>query len=133
MQSKKTDRGPSQRQLRAGEVIRKALAEVFLTLDIQDPELAGVILTVTEVSVSPDLRSAKAYIMPLNIDDGAGTVDVLRRHRKFLRGEVARRVRLKYMPQIDFSLDLSYEHSSRIDELLRSPGVARDLRGSNGS
>lgn len=127
MQSGKKSHGPSQRQLKAGEVIRKALAEVFLTSDIQDPELSGVTLIVTEVNVSPDLRNAKAYISPLNMDDGAGAVEALRRHRKFLRGEVTRRVRMKYMPDIDFALDLAFEHYSRIDELLRSSKVAQDL------
>jgi ribosome-binding factor A len=120
---------PSQRQLKAGEMLRKALAEVFLTSDIRDPDLAGVIFTVTEVAMSPDLRSAKAYISPLDKDDRSGAVEALRRHRKFVRGELARRVRMKYMPEIDFALDLAYEKASHIDQLLRSPKVARDLVG----
>ncbi|MGI9386118.1 MAG: 30S ribosome-binding factor RbfA [Methyloligellaceae bacterium] len=127
VQSGKKNQGPSQRQLKAGEMVRKALANIFLTADLRDPDLAGVTLTVTEVSMSPDLKNAKAYVSPLNMDDGEDVVEGLRRHRKFLRGELARRVQMKYTPDIEFALDLSYRHSSRIDEILRSPKVAQDL------
>ena len=120
-------RGPSQRQLRIGEVLRHALADIFLREDINDPELAGVALTVTEVSVSPDAKNATAYVLPLGGMDQDAVVAALDRHRKFVRGQTARRVSLKYMPELTFELDRSFDQSARIDAVLRSEEVARDL------
>ncbi len=120
-------KGPGQRQLRVSELLRKALADVFLRSGVEDPALSGVVLTVTEVTVSPDLRQATAFVMPLGGQSQSDVVDALGRHRKFVRGEVARRVSLKFMPEISFKLDDSFDESERIDSLLRSPKVARDV------
>jgi ribosome-binding factor A len=121
-------RGPSQRQLRAGELVRHALAEVFIREDFDDPDLKGAHVTISEVKMSPDLRHATAFVAPPpQGKDGALLVKALNRHQKFVRGELAGRVELKFSPEIVFRLDESYEQSRRIDELLRSPGVARDL------
>ncbi|MEC9367656.1 MAG: 30S ribosome-binding factor RbfA [Pseudomonadota bacterium] len=120
--------GPSQRQLRVGEMLRKALSEVFIRVEIADPELAGAVITVTEVRATPDLRQATAFVMPLG--GGAGqqqVVDALDRHRRFIRGEVARRVELKYIPDIRFRLDGSFDEADHVDAVLRSARVARDL------
>jgi ribosome-binding factor A len=122
-------KGPSQRQLRAGELIRHALAEVFIRVDISDADLKGVHVTVSEVKLSPDFRHVTAFVAPLTLGgDGVTLVKALNRHQKFIRGELAGRVGLKYMPDIAFKLDESFEQSTRIDALLRSPDVARDLK-----
>ena len=121
-------KGPSQRQLRVGEMLRHALAEIFTRADIADPDLQGRYITVTEVKVSPDLRHATVYARPFGSDDdGAGIIKALSRHSRFLRGEVARRVDLKFMPDLAFRLDETFDEAERIDALLRSPTVSRDL------
>ena len=121
-------KGPSQRQLRVGEMLRHALAEILTRADISDPELEGRYITVTEVKTSPDLRHATVYARPFGSEeDGAGIVKALNRHTRFLRGELARRVDLKYMPDLTFRLDESFDEAERIDALLRSPTVSRAL------
>ena len=120
-------RAPSQRQLRVGEMLRKALADVFLKTDIADPDLEGAVMTVSEVRASPDLKNATVYLMPLGGRNQDAVIAALNRHRKFLRGELARLVELKFMPEIAFELDSSFDRGSRMDELLRSPSVARDI------
>jgi ribosome-binding factor A len=121
-------KGPSQRQLRVGEMLRHALAEIFTRADIADPDLQGRYITVTEVKVSPDLRHATVYCRPFGSDDdGTDIIKALSRHLRFLRGEVARRVDLKFMPDLAFRLDETFDEAERIDALLRSPTVSRDL------
>ncbi len=109
----------SQRQLRVGEELRHALAEVFARGTIREPALDGVALTISEVRMSPDLRNARAYVMPLGGGDTTEVLEGLRRCIPYLRGQVAKRVRLKYMPMLDFEIDDSFEAASRIDALLR--------------
>jgi ribosome-binding factor A len=119
--------GPSQRQLKVGELIRHALAEIFTRGEIVDEVLSRYSLTVPEVRMTPDLKLATIYVMPLG---GAGADEVvthLEKHKRFLRGELARRVKLKFMPELRFKIDTSFESSRRIDELLARPEVARDL------
>lgn len=118
---------PSQRQLKVSELLRKALAEVFLRTEIDDPDLHGAPITVSEVQVSPDLRQATAFVLPLGGVNDDLVLKALQRHQRFVRGEVARRVALKYMPALAFRVDESFDRSERVDELLRSPKVARDL------
>lgn len=121
-------KGPSQRQLRVGEIVRHALAAILTRTEIADPELEGRYITVTEVKASPDLRHATVYVRPFGLDEaGAPLVKALNRHTRFLRGELARRVDLKYMPDLVFRLDESFDEAERIDALLRSPTVSRDL------
>lgn len=121
-------KGPSQRQLRVGELIRHALAEIFLTEDIEDDELRGAAISVAEVRASPDLRHATAFVAVLGGGDNAKLAIALNRHRRFLRGELARRVELKYIPEVTFKPDETVAASERIEALLRSPDVARDLK-----
>lgn len=118
---------PSQRQLKVGELIRHALADIFFRGDIVDEVLSRQSLTVPEVRMTPDLKLATAYILPLGGGDAAEAVAHLDKHKRFLRGEVAKRVSLKFMPELRFKVDTSFESSRRIDELLASPTVARDL------
>jgi ribosome-binding factor A len=119
--------GPSQRQLRVGEEIRHVLVEVLARGELRDPDLQGMSITVAEVRMSPDLKHATAYVMPL----GGANVDVvvkaLKRASGFLRGEVARGVRLRVAPELAFAADRSFEEASRIEAALRRPDVRRDL------
>ena len=119
--------GPSQRQLRVGEMLRHALAEVLQRGDISDPVLDTAIVTVPEVRMTPDLRHAICYVMPLGGQHIDEIIKALERNRKFLRGELAHKVTLKYMPDLKFEIDRSFEEGDRIDRLLKSPEVTRDL------
>jgi ribosome-binding factor A len=124
-----TAKPPSQRQLRVGELVRHALAEILQRGEVHDPDLEATVVTVPEVRMSPDLRLATAYVMPLG-GKGTGTVlAALDRNRKYLRGEVAHRVNLRYAPELRFRLDTSFEEGERVDALLRSPAVRKDLEG----
>jgi ribosome-binding factor A len=121
-------KGPTQRQLRAGELIRHALAEIFQTEDIEDLELKGEIISVAEVRMSPDLKHATVFTSSLGGKHADAIARALNRHQKFLRGALARRVELKYAPELVFRGDHAIDAAERIDELLRSPEVARDLK-----
>jgi ribosome-binding factor A len=119
--------GPSQRQLKVGELIRHALAEIFTRGEIVDEVLSRYSLTVPEVRMTPDLKLATIYVMPLGGEGADEVVAHLEKHKRFVRGELAHRVKLKFMPELRFRIDTSFESSRRIDELLASPKVARDL------
>ena len=123
----KGPKAPSQRQLKVGELIRHALSEIFSRGDVLDDVLARHSLTVPEVRMTPDLKVANCFVMPLGGGEADEVVAQLEQHRRFLRGEVAKRVSLKFMPELHFKVDTSFEVSSRIDQLLASPEVARDL------
>jgi ribosome-binding factor A len=129
MTDSRREKGPSQRQLKVGELIRHALAEIFARGEIADDVVNAASLTVSEVRMSPDLKLATAFVMPLGGEGAAEAVAHLDQHKRFLRGELARKVNLKFMPEIRFKLDASFEASRRIDELLASPEVRRDLDG----
>jgi ribosome-binding factor A len=118
--------GPSQRQQRVAELVRHALAEVLQRGDVQDPVLASHVVTIPEVRMSPDLRLATAYIMPLGGQDERAVLEALERSRKHLRQEVAQRVNLKFAPDLRFRRDESFDEAARIDALLRSEKVRRD-------
>ncbi len=118
---------PTQRQLRVGEELRHVLAGVLARGELRDPALQDLSITVTQVRISPDLRNATAYVMPLGGDRAADSLAALRRAAPFLRGQVARSVDLRLVPQLDFAIDTSFDHAQRIDGLLRRPEVARDL------
>ena len=120
-------RAPSQRQLKVGELVRHALAEIFSRGEVLDEVIERHSLTVPEVRMSPDLKVATCYVMPLGGGEARDVVKHLEQHKRFLRGEVAKRVSLRYMPELRFREDTSFEASSRIDELLASPEVARDV------
>ena len=117
---------PSQRQRRVGELIREALSESLARSQFRDPVLSEVRLTVTEVRPAPDLRSAKVYVMPLGGERAAEAVEALQRAAGYLRGEVNRRVRLKFSPTLRFELDRSFENVERIDRLLDAGGGSDD-------
>jgi ribosome-binding factor A len=121
--------GSSQRQLRVGEAVRHALAEVLTEGEVHDPVLEGHMVTVPEVRMSPDLRLATIYVMPLGGRDEAAVVAALERNKRYLRGVIARKVNLKFAPDIRFRLDERFDEAERIEKLLRSPAVRRDLAG----
>jgi ribosome-binding factor A len=122
-------KGPSQRALRAGELIRHAVAEILSRGDVHDPVIETHLITVPEVRLSPDLRLATVYIMPLGGQDAAAVLDALERNKRYLRGEIAHRVNLKFAPDIRFRLDERFAEAERIERLLRTPQVRRDLAG----
>lgn len=123
--------GGSQRQLRVGELVRHALAELLSRGEVHDPVIAGHLITVPEVRMSPDLRLATIYVMPLGGKDEDTVLAALEHNRKFLRSEIARRINLKFAPDIRFRIDGRFDEAQRIDELLRRPEVKRDLEGSH--
>jgi ribosome-binding factor A len=120
--------GVSQRQLRVGELVRHALADVLTRGDVRDPVLASHMITVPEVRMTADLRLATIYVMPLGGRDAKPVLDAFDRNKRELRAQIARRVNLKFAPEIRFRLDERFDEAERIDRLLRSPEVARDLR-----
>jgi ribosome-binding factor A len=121
--------GPSQRALRVGELVRHALAEMLTRGDVHDPVIESHTITVPEVRMSPDLKLATVYVMPLGGKDGADVVAALDRNKRFLRGEIAHRVNLKFAPDLRFRIDDRFDEARRIDTLLASPEVQRDLEG----
>jgi len=117
-----------QRQLRVGEELRHALAQLLRPGELRDPALSDANITVTEVRVSPDLRNATVFVMPLG---GANTADIvagLRRSAPYLKSQVARQVRLRHVPNLSFALDNAFDSADRITTLLQSEAVARDLQ-----
>jgi ribosome-binding factor A len=128
-QHRESEAGPSQRQLRVGEAVRHALAAVLTEGTVHDSVLEGHLITVPEVRMSPDLRLATIYVMPLGGRDGAAVVAALERNKRYLRGVIARKVNLKFAPDIRFRIDERFDEAERIEKLLRSPAVKRDLYG----
>ena len=120
--------GASQRQLRVSELVRHALAEILSQGNLHEPALTGHIITVPEVKMSPDLKIATAYVMPLGGRDVEKVVAALEQHRKYLRGEVAHRINLKFSPDLRFRVDDRFEEAERIEKLLKTPAVQRDLK-----
>jgi len=124
---KSSTAGGSQRQLRVGEIVRHAMADILAQGSAHDVELEGHIITVPEVKMSPDLKLATIYVMPLGGRDTDKVLAALERTKKFLRGEVARRVNLKFAPDLRFRVDDRFDEAERIEKLLRTPAVQRDL------
>ncbi|MDX2233240.1 MAG: 30S ribosome-binding factor RbfA [Hyphomonadaceae bacterium] len=119
--------GPSQRQLRAGELVRHALVDVLAREDLRDPDLVGVSVTIGEVRASPDLKHMTAFVAPLGVGDAAKIAEALTRASGFIRSRLAKSVDMKFTPQLHFIPDVSYDEATHIDRLLRRPEVARDL------
>jgi ribosome-binding factor A len=117
----------SPRQLRVGELVRHAIADMLARGDVHDPVIEKHMITVPEVRVTADLRLATIYVMPLGGKDAEAVVAAFERHKKFLRTEIAHRINLKFAPDIRFRVDERFEEAERIDRLLRSPEVKRDL------
>ena len=126
-QKKSSASGGSQRQLRVGEQVRHAMADILAQGSVHDADLEGHIITVPEVRMSPDLKLATIYVMPLGGRDTERVIAALDRNKKFLRGEVARRVNLKFAPDIRFRVDERFDEAERIEKLLRTPAVQKDL------
>jgi ribosome-binding factor A len=122
-----TGAAPSQRALRVGELVRHALAEMLARGDVHDPVLEGHMITVPEVRMSPDLRLATIYVMPLGGKDANEVIAALDRNKRYLRGEIAHRVNLKFAPDIRFRIDERFDEAERIQKLLQTPQVQRDL------
>jgi ribosome-binding factor A len=122
-----SEKAPSQRQLRAGELIRHALAEILARGEVHDPVLENHVITVPEVRMTPDLRLATIYVMPLGGKDAKDVVDALGRNKRFLRGEIAHRVNMKFAPEVRFRIDERFDEAARIEKLLHTPQVKRDL------
>ena len=127
MRRHQDQQGKSVRLLRVAEQIRHALSDVLARGEVRDDVLASHIVSVSEVRVSPDLRHATVFVQPLGGLDVDAVLEALRRNARYLKGEVARRVNTKYASDLHFRADESYDEASRIDALLRSPRVARDL------
>lgn len=127
-----TPRQQGQRPLRVGEELRHVLAEILSRGDIRDPDLAGASVTVTEVRVSPDLKNATAFVMPLAGRNADTIMAALERAAPYLRAQVARAVKLRYATRIGFRLDTSFDQAGRIDAILRRPDVAADLAAEEG-
>ncbi len=119
---------PSQRMLRVGELVRHTLSAFLTRNDISDPDLSGVVLTVPEVRMTPDLKLASVYVMPLGGDNAPQVVDALNRNRKFIRGGLAPLLALKYAPDLRFFVDDTFDEADRINAILASERVQRDLR-----
>ena len=126
-QKKGSAPGGSQRQLRVGEIERHAIADILAQGSVHDADLEGHIITVPEVRMSPDLRLATIYVMPLGGRDTDTVIAALERNKKFLRGEIAHRVNLKFAPDIRFHVDERFDEAERIEKLLRTPAAQRDL------
>lgn len=120
--------GPSHRVLRVGENIRHALAEILSREEIRDEALDNASITVTEVRCSPDLRNATVFVMPLGGFNEVAIVEALNENSKFIRGQLSKMVRMKYLPNLKFSSDHSFHEADHIEELLRSAHVAQDLQ-----
>ena len=119
--------GPSQRQLRAGELVRHALVEILHEEDFDDPTLHGISVTVTEVRMSPDLKHAVCFVEPLGGEHAADVVKGLNRHTKFLRGRLGRMIDMKFTPDLKFLHDESFDEAERIGRLFDDPKVRQDL------
>jgi ribosome-binding factor A len=119
--------GPSQRQLRAGELVRHALVDVFAAKEIRDPDLQGVSVTVGEVRLSPDLRHAVVFVAALGVEDITKIAAALQRAHGFIRGRLGKLIDMKFTPDLKFIADTSYDEAARMTALYKTPIIARDL------
>jgi len=122
----------SQRQLRVGEEIRHVLASIFARTEFRDPDLAGIIITVTEVRISPDLKQATVFVTRLGRSDVGACLPALKRVAPFLRSQIAHEIRLRIAPELSFQPDTALDYAMHIDTLLHQPEVARDLAAKGG-
>ena len=127
--SQHSPHGASQRQLRVGEMLRHALAQILLRGEIRDADLDGVSVTVTQVKPSGDMRHATVFVEPLGGKNAKAIVGALNRHKAFLRGEMGRMIELKFTPELRFVEDESFAEAQKIENLLKSARVQRDLKG----
>ncbi len=126
--SSSASKGPSQRMLRVGEQVRHALSDVLQRGEVRDEVLESTVISISEVRMSPDLKIATAFVTPLGAKDGDVVIKALAQNGKFIRGRVSSALRqMKHMPEFRFRLDTSFDNMAKIDRLLRSPEVVRDL------
>ena len=126
--TRSTSSAPSQRMLRVGEQVRAAITQVLQRGEVRDPLIEKTVISISEVRMSPDLKIATAYVTPLGVADHVSVIEALNRNAKFIRGRLGPQLRqMKYMPDVRFRDDTSFENYQKIDELLRSPEVSRDL------
>ncbi len=124
----KVHQGPSQRQLRVGEMLRHALSDILRRGDIRDPDLTGVSVTITQVKPSGDMRHATVYCEPLGGKDADKIIKALNRNKAYLRGEMGHAIALKFTPELRFVEDKSFAEAEKIEHILKSPRVQQDLR-----
>ncbi|ANM08604.1 MULTISPECIES: 30S ribosome-binding factor RbfA [unclassified Rhizobium] len=125
-----TSSAPSQRMLRVGEQVRAAITQVLQRGEVRDDVIEATVISISEVRMSPDLKIATAYVTPLGVSDHSVVIEALNRHAKYIRGRLGQQLRqMKYMPEVRFRDDTSFDNYKKIDELLRSPEVSRDLDG----
>ncbi|HEX3651759.1 MAG TPA: 30S ribosome-binding factor RbfA [Rhizomicrobium sp.] len=122
------DRGPTQRQLRVGELLRHSLSEILTRGEIRDPDLDGVSVTVTQVKPSGDMRHATVFVEPLGGQNAKAIVQSLNRHKGFIRGLMGKTIALKFTPELRFLEDTSFAEAEKIETLLKSSRVQRDLQ-----
>lgn len=125
--TKNNEKAPSQRMLRMGELVRHALAEMFSRGEVHDPVLETHVITIPEVAMTPDLRHATAYVMPLGGKDERAVLDALNRNKKYMRGVIAKKIQAKFAPDLHFRIDERFDRADEIDKLLKRPEVQRDL------
>lgn len=126
--TKPTSSAPSQRMLRVGEQVRAAITQVLQRGEVNDDVIEKTVISVSEVRMSPDLKMATAYVAPLGVSDHDAVIAALNKHAKFIRGRIGGQLRqMKYMPEVRFRDDTSFDNYQKIDALLRSPEVQRDL------
>ncbi|MDR9763148.1 30S ribosome-binding factor RbfA [Rhizobium redzepovicii] len=127
-----TSSAPSQRMLRVGEQVRAAITQVLQRGEVRDDVIEATVISISEVRMSPDLKIATAYVTPLGVSDHRVVIEALNRHARYIRGRLGQQLRqMKYMPEVRFRDDTSFDNYKKIDELLRSPEVRRDLDGDN--
>ena len=127
-----TSSAPSQRMLRVGEQVRAAITQVLQRGEVRDDIIEATVISISEVRMSPDLKIATAYVTPLGVSDHSIVIEALNRNARFIRGRLGPQLRqMKYMPEVRFRDDTSFDNYKKIDELLRSPEVQRDLDGDN--
>ncbi|WSH65193.1 30S ribosome-binding factor RbfA [Rhizobium ruizarguesonis] len=127
-----TSSAPSQRMLRIGEQVRAAVTQVLQRGEVRDDVIEATVISISEVRMSPDLKIATAYVTPLGVSNHSIVIEALNRHARFIRGRLGPQLRqMKYMPEVRFRDDTSFDNYKKIDELLRSPEVSRDLDGDN--
>jgi ribosome-binding factor A len=126
--TKPTSSAPSQRMLRVGEQVRAAITQVLQRGEVRDDLIERTVISISEVRMSPDLKIATAYVTPLGVADHETVIDALNRNARFIRGRLGPQLRqMKYMPEVRFRDDTSFDNYKKIDALLRSPEVQRDL------
>ncbi|WP_112809280.1 30S ribosome-binding factor RbfA [Ensifer sp.] len=123
-----TTSAPNQRMLRIAEQVRAAITQVLQRGEVRDPVIEKTLIAISEVRMSPDLKIATAFVTPLGVADHSQVIEALNKHAKYIRGRLGPQLRqLKYMPEVRFRDDTSFDNYKKIDALLRSPEVSRDL------